>query len=146
MTSSLEDCSKTSDAGYTCMKHGITVSEKHIQCRDPEIYCKFRSSCPIWFMDKKGGGSIDEDTPGEASKTEPADRCDKEKEIAMPNELYECEQCNHSFEKPVLQASNDCINCPECKGSRVKRLVCSDSFMSDTSIGACCINAPKGFS
>jgi len=28
------------------------MCEECIKCRDPEIFCKFRSSCPIWFMDK----------------------------------------------------------------------------------------------
>jgi hypothetical protein len=24
-----------------------------MHCRDPEIYCKFRTSCPIHFMEKE---------------------------------------------------------------------------------------------
>ena len=72
------------EPSYTCIKHNITVSDECTHCRDPEIYCKFRSSCPIWFIDRRGGESIDEDK--------------------------------------------------------------AESFVSDASIGACCINAPKGFS
>jgi len=26
-----------------------------MQCRDPDIYCKFRTSCPIWFLTKRKG-------------------------------------------------------------------------------------------
>ena len=41
---------------YICMKHNITLCEECLQCRDPELYCKFRESCPIWFMTKKKEG------------------------------------------------------------------------------------------
>ncbi|VEN73992.1 hypothetical protein EPICR_200043 [Candidatus Desulfarcum epimagneticum] len=36
-----------------CMKHGIRVDADRADCRDPEIYCKFRPSCLIWFMRKE---------------------------------------------------------------------------------------------
>lgn len=42
------------------MKHNIYLCEECLKCRDPEIHCKFRSSCPIWFMEKRGGKGIDE--------------------------------------------------------------------------------------
>ncbi|MCG6894860.1 MAG: 2Fe-2S iron-sulfur cluster binding domain-containing protein, partial [Desulfobacteraceae bacterium] len=35
------------------MKHNVYLCEECLRCRDPEIYCKFRSACPIWFMDKE---------------------------------------------------------------------------------------------
>ena len=44
------------ETGYLCMKHNIYMCEECLQCRDPEIYCKFRSSCPIWFIDKRQKG------------------------------------------------------------------------------------------
>jgi hypothetical protein len=25
-----------------------------MKCREPEIYCKYRSSCPVSFLSKKG--------------------------------------------------------------------------------------------
>ena len=34
------------------MKHGVYMCEECLRCRDPEIYCKFRSACSIWFMYK----------------------------------------------------------------------------------------------
>ena len=43
-----------------CMKHQIFMCEECLSCRDPDIYCKYRSSCPIWFMEKRGGSAIDE--------------------------------------------------------------------------------------
>ncbi len=33
-----------------CSKHNIYLCEECFVCRDPEIYCKFRSSCQIWFI------------------------------------------------------------------------------------------------
>lgn len=39
---------------YICMKHNYYLCEECLECRDPEIYCKFRSSCPIYFISKKG--------------------------------------------------------------------------------------------
>jgi len=34
------------------MKHDNYLCRACLQCRDPEIYCKYRPSCLIWFMDK----------------------------------------------------------------------------------------------
>jgi len=42
------------ETSYICMKHNIYLCEECLECRDPEIYCKFRSSCPIYFISKKG--------------------------------------------------------------------------------------------
>ncbi|MFZ5569681.1 MAG: ASKHA domain-containing protein [Thermodesulfobacteriota bacterium] len=47
------------ETGYVCMKHDIYLCEECLKCRDPNIHCKFRSACPIWFMDKRGGKDID---------------------------------------------------------------------------------------
>ncbi|MBT5972016.1 2Fe-2S iron-sulfur cluster-binding protein, partial [Desulfobacula sp.] len=38
---------------YLCMKHNIYLCDKCLVCRDPDIYCKFRSSCPIHFISTK---------------------------------------------------------------------------------------------
>lgn len=38
---------------YICLKHNIYLCDACLECRDPEIYCKFRSSCPIHFVSKK---------------------------------------------------------------------------------------------
>jgi len=47
-------CHPEIETSYLCMKHNVYLCEECLTCRDPEIYCKFRSSCPIWFMQKKG--------------------------------------------------------------------------------------------
>lgn len=44
---------------FICMKHNIYLCEDCLTCRDPNIHCKFRPSCPIWFMDRRGGTWID---------------------------------------------------------------------------------------
>jgi hypothetical protein len=41
------------ETGYVCQKHQIYMCQDCINCRDPEIYCKFRESCAIWFLTKK---------------------------------------------------------------------------------------------
>ena len=38
---------------YKCMKHDYYVCEKCLKCHDPDIYCKFRESCIIYFISKK---------------------------------------------------------------------------------------------
>ena len=42
------------ETSYICMKHNIYFCEDCLECRDPDIYCKFRPSCPIHFITKKG--------------------------------------------------------------------------------------------
>lgn len=42
------------ETGYICMKHNIYLCEDCLECRDPYIYCKFRPSCSIYFISKKG--------------------------------------------------------------------------------------------
>jgi hypothetical protein len=46
---------------YICMKHQIYLCEACLECRDPKIYCKHRSACPIWFMSKRKMGWDAED-------------------------------------------------------------------------------------
>lgn len=41
------------ETSYLCSKHGIYLCEECLECRDPNIYCKFRSACPIWYEHKR---------------------------------------------------------------------------------------------
>jgi len=41
------------ETSYMCTKHGIYMCEECMTCRDPQLYCKFRTSCTIHFMGKK---------------------------------------------------------------------------------------------
>ncbi|MEJ2158091.1 MAG: ASKHA domain-containing protein [Desulfobacteraceae bacterium] len=51
---------------YICMKHQIYLCRECLACRDPDIYCKFRPSCPIWFMTKRKA-SLDRETEEKAA-------------------------------------------------------------------------------
>ncbi|NOX34578.1 MAG: hypothetical protein GXP56_12750 [Deltaproteobacteria bacterium] len=42
------------ETSYNCMKHNVYLCRECLECRDPDIYCKFRPSCPIYFITKKG--------------------------------------------------------------------------------------------
>lgn len=49
------------DARFQCMKFNVFMCERCLACPDPDLHCKFRSSCPIWFMVRRGGRHIDAD-------------------------------------------------------------------------------------
>lgn len=51
----MENCINHPDreTRYVCMKHEIYLCESCLKCRDPELYCKHRAACPIWFRHKK---------------------------------------------------------------------------------------------
>ena len=53
------------ETSYMCMKHQVYLCEECLKCRDPKIYCKFRSSCPIWFMEKRQKNWDSEDKAAE---------------------------------------------------------------------------------
>ena len=46
---------------YLCMKHQIYLCEECLHCKDPNVYCKHRPGCPIWFMSKRQEGWAAED-------------------------------------------------------------------------------------
>lgn len=40
------------ETSYLCTKHGLYLCEECLVCRDPDIYCKSRSACLIWYEHK----------------------------------------------------------------------------------------------
>ncbi|MFP4650745.1 MAG: ASKHA domain-containing protein [Desulfobacterales bacterium] len=74
------------ETSYKCMKHNIYFCDECLECLDPELYCKYRSSCPIWFLSKgtknleknemaaeeSGGEFLVEFSPDEKSVSVPA--------------------------------------------------------------------------
>lgn len=38
---------------YKCEKHQIYLCDACLKCKDPELFCKFRPSCMIHFMEKE---------------------------------------------------------------------------------------------
>jgi len=59
------------ETSYNCMKHNVYLCGQCLKCRDPEIYCKFRPSCTIWFM-SRAGDSLDEKKPGQSFLPSPS--------------------------------------------------------------------------
>lgn len=41
------------DTGLVCLKHRVHYCRTCARCKDPSIYCKFRLSCIIHFLDKE---------------------------------------------------------------------------------------------
>jgi uncharacterized 2Fe-2S/4Fe-4S cluster protein (DUF4445 family) len=46
-------CHPEKDTHFQCLKHGVWLCDECLKCRDPELYCKHRSACPIWFIEKR---------------------------------------------------------------------------------------------
>jgi hypothetical protein len=53
---------------YVCLKHDITMCEKCLRCRDPEIYCKHRHACTIHFLTRRKGSLEDAPHPRQNPK------------------------------------------------------------------------------
>ena len=51
-------CHPKIETRFLCMKHDQYLCEECLKCQNPELYCKFRSSCPIWFLEKRGGKKL----------------------------------------------------------------------------------------
>ncbi len=58
------------ETSYVCTKHNIYMCEDCLHCRDPEIYCKFRSSCPIHFLTKRKKNLDNETQPVQETSPE----------------------------------------------------------------------------
>jgi hypothetical protein len=41
------------ETSYVCLKHNVYLCEECLKCKDPEIYCKYRTACPIQFLEKE---------------------------------------------------------------------------------------------
>ena len=41
------------DARFKCEKHQVFMCRGCLKCKDPELYCKFRPSCMIHFLEKE---------------------------------------------------------------------------------------------
>jgi hypothetical protein len=39
-------------AALVCMKYHVRFCDRCTRCRDPKLYCKYRTACPIWFIAK----------------------------------------------------------------------------------------------
>lgn len=64
----------------------------------------------------------------------------------MPIYEYECECCGQCFEQLVFAGDENEVNCPQCGKSKLRKLVSSAGFFSDSSSGKCGSGALSGFS
>ena len=55
------------ETSYGCMKHNIYICEECLDCRDLDLYCKFRFACPIHFLTKRKGNLDGDSEVKEAS-------------------------------------------------------------------------------
>jgi putative FmdB family regulatory protein len=69
-----------------------------------------------------------------------------DEELFMPIYEYECEKCNHYFERLSFKGDDEHISCPKCDDIKVKKLLSACSFMNNTGIGTCSAGTSKGFS
>ena len=44
---------------YYCQKQGYYLCESCLKCNDPHIYCKYRTSCIIYFITEKSDEPLD---------------------------------------------------------------------------------------
>ena len=59
-------CHPDIETRFLCIKHNLYLCEECLKCQNPELYCKFRSACPIWFLGKKGAKELLSDDAGTA--------------------------------------------------------------------------------
>lgn len=139
------------ETNFFCSKHIVYMCEECLRCRDPKQYCKFRTACPVWFMQKLKEHMEKERKIEEEEKvcevTLESDNIEAYKEIAMPIYEYKCEKCNHSFERLVFKSDNQDIDCPKCGDiKKVKKLLSPGRLMSGSGFGSCGPSASRGFS
>jgi len=77
-------CHPEVETSYLCMKDNVYLCAECLKCRNPNIHCKFRSSCPIWYMQKKGAEWGDEKKVGEEIKTLKVSFQPENKEALVP--------------------------------------------------------------
>ncbi len=62
----------------------------------------------------------------------------------MPIYEFQCNKCDHCFEKLVFVEEDEPVQCPKCRSTQVKKLVSCASFISG--VGGCAAPPGKGFS
>ncbi len=105
-------CHPEIESSYICMKHNVYLCEECLKCRDPELFCKFRSSCPVWFMDKKMKGLDEEKTAEEQICKVFFEPDNKEAEIAKGASLLDAAQ---KADVHINASCNGKGSCGKCK-------------------------------
>lgn len=52
-TEPVEEGAPDGNVSYLCMKYNRPQQGDLLACQDPELYCKFRPSCLIHYMEKR---------------------------------------------------------------------------------------------
>ena len=77
-------CHPEVETSYLCMKDNVYLCAECLKCRHPNIYCKFRSACPIWYMQKRGAEWSGEKEAEEGIKTFKVTFKPENKEVSVP--------------------------------------------------------------
>ena len=65
----------------------------------------------------------------------------------MPIYEYQCDACDHTFEKLTFKGDTEEITCPCCCSEKVTKVLSATSFMGgSTGPGACSPKDSSGFS
>jgi len=101
------------ETSFLCSKHNIYMCEECLECRDPDIYCKFRSSCPVWFMTKKKKGLDEEEKiEKEFKQYKVVFRPDnKEAEVSEGNTLLEAAEKADVYINASCNGKGSCGKC-----------------------------------
>lgn len=84
------------ETSYQCMKHHYFLCDECLECKDPDIFCKFRTSCPIDFIHRKGF-----DSPVKEAAAEPGQEKEDCTVFFMPGD----KQMDVPRETTLLQAA-----------------------------------------
>jgi uncharacterized 2Fe-2S/4Fe-4S cluster protein (DUF4445 family) len=72
------------ETSHLCSKHNVYMCEECLKCNDPDIYCKFRSACTIWFMGRRKARWEKEKRAEEVIKKYKVIFTPEDKEIEVP--------------------------------------------------------------
>lgn len=98
------------ETSYICMKHNIYLCEECLECKDPDIYCKFRPSCPIHFITKKGFESSDT-SPAKKECIVTFEPGDKKVSVTAGTNLLEASQKADIYINASCNGKGSCGKC-----------------------------------
>ena len=99
---------------YLCMKHQIYLCEECLHCKDPNVYCKHRPGCPIWFMSKRQEGWAAEDQQDAAGATVKVSFLPDGQTVEVPNDTTLLEAARLA-DVHVNASCNGKGSCGKCK-------------------------------
>ncbi len=64
----------------------------------------------------------------------------------MPIYEYQCETCDHCFERLIFSGDDDPIECPQCNNQGIKRLLSASCRLGASGKNGCSTRTFRGFS